>query len=165
MASGFVLGAAVTATVGAALGLADAVLFHYALGIRMPVWSEAGRVAVFGGILGLASALVAAGTTLHLRDWRGGLLGRALLWIGAVVLTVAGVLDSFSATSLSGTTGTYAASTTSGGLFTHWIGMGSFLLPAGVVALLLAIRVTHVNVLRHLHLPRPHRHSPTISAT
>lgn len=156
----------VTATCLAALGLVVALYFHY--GNQMPAWQEGARVPVFAGALGLAALLVAAGTALHLRGGQDELAGRALLWLSAVVLTVAGLLDSFSTTSLSGTTGTYAASTTgnfNGTLLTHWIGLGSFLLPAGVLALFLAFSATHIHLPRQLHVPRHPRRMSTLRAT
>jgi hypothetical protein len=170
MASGFEVGAAVAATLIAALALVDAVYFHYGYppSSPMPVWSEGGRVAAVGGLLGITAAQVAVGTALHLRGGRGARRGQVLLWTGALVLTVAGVLDSCSGTSLSGTTGTYAASTTgdyNGSVLMHWVGLGTFLLPAGVLALLLATSVTNRHPARHGHVPRYHRHTPTISTT
>ena len=165
--SGFEVGAAVTATLLAVLGLAYAFLWHYLVTPAMAVWPDGGRIVIFGVAIGLAASLVAVGGALHLCGGLTVLPGQALLWIGAVVLTLAGALDSFSATSLSGTTGTYVSS--AGGesdvLLNHWVGLGTFLLPTGVVALLLAISVTHIHLPRHLHLPRYHRHTATINAT
>jgi hypothetical protein len=166
IAGGFAFGAMVTATCLAALGLVVALFFHY--GNQMPAWPEGARVPVFAGALGLAALLVAAGTALHVQGGRGEQVGRALLWLGAGVLTVAGLLDSFSTTSLSGTTGTYAASTTgnfNGTLLTHWSGLGSFLLPAGVLALFLAVSVTHIPLPQQQHVPRRHRRTSTIRTT
>jgi hypothetical protein len=167
VASGFAVGAAITGTSITVLGLGFALFWHYAATPALPAWSDEGRVLIFSGIMGIAAILVAVGTSLYVHGGREEMWGRALLWIGAVALTLAGVLDSFSATSLSGTTSTYvtSASGENAVLLNHWVGLGTFLLPAAGLALLLAISMAHIHLPRHLHLPRYHRHTLTISAT
>jgi hypothetical protein len=163
LADGFAVGMALTATLMAAPGLSLGLSVHDS-SPPLPEWSDGVRVVLFSGALGMATVLVAVGIILYLRGGLGALPGRVLLWIGAVVLTVAGVLDSFSGTSLSGTTGTYTGDF-EGGLLNHWMGLGTFVLPAAALALLLALSVTHVQLPWHLHLPRYHRHTLTSSAT
>ncbi len=119
------------------LGAAALVPVLTALGVLLSFWSPPQHltvraVAVLVGYA-LATAAVVRGTMLQARDGPRTVRGGVLVWSGVVTLVVAGVLDSFALTSLSGVTGFYPVSTT------PYSGFGPFVLPAGVVALVGAI--------------------------
>jgi hypothetical protein len=80
----------------------------------------------------LAATAVAVGTVLQARGGHRAQWGGVLVWSGVVTLVVAGVLDAFALTSLSGVTGIYLASGA------RYSGLGPFVLPAGVIAVVAA---------------------------
>lgn len=141
-ARGLEVGAAVAAAVLVLLAPAVATVADPSLSLESPALPTVLRLVLFELGMVLAVVLVIGGLALDLRGTGWNRQGRVLSWIGATVLITASLLDSWTGTSLSDTTGRYSARDAAdpiayGGVLDHWVGAGSFVLPAATVALLL----------------------------
>lgn len=117
---------------GVQLGAAALVLFLATFGLLFafpPSPHAMPRSIVVDMGFALAALAVALGAALQARGGRRASLGRILVWCGAAALLAGGLLDSFTATSLSGLDGYYPWTNT------HSSGPGTVVLPAGMMAL------------------------------
>lgn len=119
---------------GAATGAAILVLFGLLLVLigDHPAWVDGGRAAAALAVVLLTTALVVLGAYRHAPS-SPERLGLTMLWVGVVGLTLFGVLDSISATGLSGQPAGYG---------TDLPGIGYWFLPGAALGLFAAMAGT-----------------------
>lgn len=144
---GLELGAALGATILVVFGLLMVTFGDH------PTWTDGARVAAAIAVVLVATAFMAMGATLHVPG-SPERLGLALLWTGAVGLGLFGLLDSNTATSLSGTPAGYG---------TDLSGFGYWFLPGAVLGLMAALAGTHWT--GHRHGKKPTRLTPVAPMT